>query len=56
MIMQKHHIKGGVESDKLSDEEKQKLIKIKEGLNIIELKKNVEKALNDVLQYVRKPN
>ena len=44
-----------LESDKLSDEEKQKLIKIKEGLNIIELKKSVEKALNDVLQYVRKP-
>ena len=44
-----------LESDKLSDEEKQKLIKIKKGLNIIELKKSVEKALNDVLQYVRKP-
>ena len=44
-----------LESDKLSDEEKQKLIKIKEGLNIIELKKNVEKALNDVLKYVHKP-
>ena len=44
-----------LESDKLSNEEKQKLIKIKKGLNIIELKKNVEKALNDVLQYVRKP-
>ena len=55
MIMQKHHIKGGVESDKLSDEEKQKLIKIKEGLNIIELKKNVEKVLNDVLKYVHQP-
>jgi len=53
--MQKHHIKGGVESDKLSDEEKQKLIKIKEGLNIIELKKNVEKVLNDVLKYVHQP-
>ena len=55
MMMQKHLIKGGLESDKLSNEEKQKLIKIKEGLNIIELKKNVETALNDVLQYVRKP-
>ena len=44
-----------LESDKLSDEEKQKLIKIKEGLNIIELKKNVEKALNDVLKYVHQP-
>ena len=55
MMMQKHHIKGGLESDKLSNEEKQKLIKIKEGLNIIELKKSVETALNDVLQYVRKP-
>ena len=53
--MQKHHIKGGLESDKLSDEEKQKLINIKEGLNIIELKKNVEKALNDVLKYGHKP-
>ena len=29
-----------LESDKLSEEEKQKLIKIKKGLNIIELKKN----------------
>ena len=28
-----------LESDKLSNEEKQKLIKIKKGLNIIELKK-----------------
>ena len=44
-----------LESDKLSDEEKQKLIKIKEGLNIIELKKNVEKVLNDVLKYVHQP-
>ena len=44
-----------LESDKLSEEEKQKLIKIKKGLNIIELKKSVETALNDVLQYVRKP-
>ena len=44
-----------LESDELSDEEKQKLIKIKEGLNIIELKKNVEKALNDVLKYVHQP-
>ena len=52
--MQKHHIKGGVESDKLSNEEKQKLIKIKEGLNIIELKKNVETALNNALKYVHK--
>ena len=32
-----------LESDKLSDEEKQKLIKIKEGLNIIELKKVLKK-------------
>ena len=32
-----------LESDKLSDEEKQKLIKIKEGLNIIELKKMLKK-------------
>ena len=44
-----------LETDKLSDEEKQKLIKIKEGLNIIELKKSVEKALNDVLKYVHQP-
>ena len=44
-----------LESDKLSDEEKQKLIKIKKGLNIIELKKSVEKALNDVLQYMHQP-
>ena len=44
-----------LESDKLSEEEKQKLIKIKKGLNIIELKKTVEKALDDVLKYVRKP-
>ena len=44
-----------LESDKLSNEEKQRLIKIKENLNIIELKKNVETALNDVLEYVRKP-
>ena len=44
-----------LKNDKLSNEEKQKLIKIKEKLNIIELKKNIEKALNDVLQYVRKP-
>jgi len=43
-----------LESDRLSDEEKQKLIKIKEGLNIIELKKNVEKTLNNVLKYVYK--
>ena len=55
MTMQKHLTKGGLESDKLSNEEKQKLIKIKKGLNIIELKKSVETALNDVLQYVRKP-
>lgn len=41
-----------LESDKLSDEEKQKLIKIKEELNIIELKKTVEQALNNVLKYV----
>ena len=41
-----------LESDKLSDEEKQKLIKIKEELNIVELKKNVEQALNNVLKYV----
>ena len=34
------------------DEEKQKLIKIKEELNIIELKKIVEQALNNVLKYV----
>ena len=39
MTMQKHLTKGGLESDKLSNEEKQKLIKIKEDLNIIELKK-----------------
>ena len=32
-----------LESDRLSDEEKQKLIKIKEGLNIIELKKVLKK-------------
>ena len=32
-----------LETDKLSDEEKQKLIKIKEGLNIIELKKMLKK-------------
>ena len=44
-----------LETDKLSDEEKQKLIKIKEELNIIELKKNVEKALNDILKYVHQP-
>ena len=43
-----------LESDKLSNEEKQKLIKIKEGLNIIELKKNVEKTLDNVLKYVYK--
>ena len=43
-----------LESDKLSNEEKQKLIKIKEGLNIIELKKSVEKTLNNVLKYVYK--
>ena len=55
MTMQKHLTKGGLESDKLSDKEKQKLIKIKKGLNIIELKKTVEKALDDVLKYVRKP-
>ena len=41
-----------LESDKLSDEEKQKLIKIKEELNIVELKKSVEQALNNVLKYV----
>lgn len=41
-----------LESDKLSDEEKQKLVKIKEELNIIELKKTVEQALNNVLKYV----
>jgi len=52
----KIHYKRCLETDKLSYEEKQKLIKIKEGLNIIELKKSVETALNDVLQYVRKPN
>ena len=52
----KIHYKRCLETDKLSNEEKQKLIKIKEGLNIIELKKSVETALNDVLQYVRKPN
>ena len=39
ITMQKHLTKGGLESDKLSNEEKQKLIKIKKGLNIIELKK-----------------
>ena len=55
MTMQKHHIEDVQESDKLSDEEKQKLTNMKEGLNIIELKENIEKALNDVLQYVRKP-
>ena len=32
-----------LESDKLSEEEKQKLIKIKKGLNIIELKKLLKK-------------
>lgn len=37
--MQKYHIKDMQESDRLSDGEKQKLIKIKEVLNIIELKK-----------------
>ena len=52
--MQKHLIKGGLESNRLSNEEKQRLIKIKEGLNIIELKKNVEKTLNNVLKYVYK--
>ena len=43
--MQKHLIKGGLESNRLSNEEKQRLIKIKEGLNIIELKTSVETAL-----------
>ena len=43
-----------LKNDKLSNEEKQKLIKIKEGLNIIELKKNVEKTLDNVLKYVYK--
>ena len=42
-----------LESDKLSD--KEKLTNIKKSLNIIELKKSVEKALNDVLQHIRKP-
>ena len=44
-----------LKNDKLSNEEKQKLIKIKEGLNIIELKKSVETALNNVLKYVHQP-
>ena len=55
MTMQKHHIEDVQESDKLSDEEKQKLTNIKEGLNIIELKENIENTLNNVLQYVHKP-
>ena len=53
MTIQRHHIKGVQENDKLSD--KEKLTNIKKSLNIIELKKSVEKALNDVLQHIRKP-
>ena len=34
-----------LESNKLSNEEKQRLIRIKEGVNIIELKTSVETAL-----------
>ena len=47
MTIQRHHIKGVQGNDKLSD--KEKLTNIKKSLNIIELKKSVEKALNDVL-------
>ena len=53
MTIQRNHIKGVQENDKLSD--KEKLTNIKKSLNIIELKKSVEKALNDVLQHIRKP-
>ena len=45
MTIQRHHIKGVQENDKLSA--KEKLTNIKESLNIIELKKSVEKALNE---------
>ena len=42
-----------LESDKLSEEEKQKLIKIKKGLNIIELKKTVEMSIRRCLKICR---
>ena len=42
-----------LESDKLSEEEKQKLIKIKKGLNIIELKKTVENSIRRCLKICR---
>ena len=44
-ILLKHHIKGAWKVISFFDEEKQKLIKIKEELNIVELKKSVEMSI-----------
>lgn len=45
-----------LESDKLSDEEKQRLITEKSKLNVVQLKKEVEEALDIVLQLAKKWN
>ena len=47
--MAKTPYKRCLESNKITNEEKEKLKKIKMSLNIVELKENVEKALNEVL-------